>query len=213
MGGGNSKLMRHLIWKDQLLQRWMVATMFLNTIVFCFVWRTADDYFAGALLGYILMIGVGGDSSRNSHVLPNSLPIPRWKIVGAKYLFSLAYVPIILLAFWFSSSILPLLELGAYAPSADPVNLVVRITSVVAMLVLYWPAYFAWDLTKARYWNFATFIVFGTMFRVLNSLIATLFPLTLTSDLNAALVLVALVAIMMGVSFCLSIRFYRRREF
>lgn len=204
---------RHLVWKDLFLQRRMLVVMFLNIYLFISIWSSAETYFGGALLGYILAIAVGGYEGRNAEVLLNSLPIPRWSIVGAKYLFCLAYVPLIALAFWSFNAILPLLGFGVRASIAASADLVVGITSVIFMMSLYWPAYFTWGLTKSRYWNLAVLIAFWIVFPVVHSAVASLFSDTPSGALGAALVIAALAAIMTVVSFWLSVRFYRRREF
>lgn len=190
--------------KDLLLQKWMLI---LFVFPFSFFWRTKEVYFTGSLLGYMLVILIAGsDGGDRSDILLNSFPIPKWKIVGAKYLSTLIYGVIV-------SLIIFLLSLGLYTPSANLTKFLLRIASVATMSSLYWPIHFALGYAKARYWNFLVFFAVSALFPLADFALESLPADTLRGDMILTFVIAGVVAIMMGVSFWLSIRFYGRRDF
>lgn len=192
--------MGRLVLKELLLQRSLAVIMVLNGVLFSVLWKSSEGHFYGGLFGYIIVTVMGGSESKTSpHILLNSLPIPRWKIVGAKYL-----------AFFIHASLMVAISciIGVLLPTfqVSLAQFVVRVVALLTISALYWPAYFSFEFRKASYWNFFVFIAFVIVFPVL-------YPLIVESRFGNHLVVFALTALMMAVSFWFSLKFYAKKEF
>ncbi len=175
--------------------------------LFSFIWRAMDPYFAGSLLGYILVILVAGsDGGDRSDILLDSLPIARWKTVGAKYLSMLTYGAIITL-------VASMLTLVLGTPSVNLNNFLLRLVSVAALASLYWPVHFRLGIAKARYWNFVIFIGLNIVLPLAMSVVGALIPEIPHHDLAVVLVMAGLTTTMMVISLGLAVKLYMRREF
>ena len=198
--------MRYLVLKDMLLQKWMLGFLFLYTIVLSTLWKADNAHQVGTLLGLILVMRISSCDGQRSYTLLNSLPIPKWKIVGAKYLSVLSYAAAVLLvSFLFRSA----LDTG----SASLVSPVLGVTAVLAMSSLFWPVHYLLDQTKSFVWLLIAFFGVSRFFPVVESAVASLFSGTLRGDLTLALVMGGTGAVMTAVSMWLSVRFYREKEF
>jgi len=219
--------MAYLILKDLLLQRTMMLLAFAYVLLFAFAFQSMGD--EGQLVAIISMVGymfvmVGGawEEKNNSDTLWNSMPAPKWKIVGAKYLAIPVYVAFVTLVYAVVSSAISLLQIPI---TTAPINVFVAALGTIGVFVaasLYYPVYFAFGYTKSRYWHFI--LIFGIV--ALSSMLPNLFPEKpawidplfeklpkLTGDAMFLVVAICFVALLVAVSFLLSLRFYGRREF
>ena len=217
--------MTYLILKDLMLQKRLLGLMFLYVALFTFSFKSMGEgqpVAIIAMVGYMLvMFGAAWEEKNNSDVLWNSLPVPRWKIVGARYLSVFVYVLLVIPVYWLMSTGLSLLGFPPMA-ALNVAAILGGTASVILMSSLYLPIYYALGYIKSRYLNFLVF--FGVFF--LASMLPRLFPEkpAWVDDLVArlgvfqvdALIMVAIAlafAILMGISFLLSVLLYRRREF
>lgn len=218
--------MIQLIIKDLLLQRRMLGLVFLYVVLFSFSFQSMGEFRIIGMItavGYMLvMMGSGWEEKVNSDVLWNSLPVAKWKIVGAKYLSLFAYVAVIVPISLLVSSVLTLLGFSFGATNVGLVSVAIGTILVLFMSSLYWPIYFAVGCTKARYWNFAIFFFFfflsSTVARFVPEKPAWVDPLfagmsdVAGSTLVATLIL-GVTVLIIGASFWLSLKIYSKREF
>jgi ABC-type transport system involved in multi-copper enzyme maturation permease subunit len=198
--------MRYLILKDLLLQKWMLGFLFLYNIVLSTLWKAGNAHQLGALFGIILVMRISSCDGQRSYTLLNSLPIPRWKIVGAKYLSVLSYaVAVLLVSFLFGSA------LGT--ASASLVSLVSSLAAILAISSLYWPVHYLLDHAKSFVWLLIAFLGVSNFFSVVESLVASLLSGMSSGDLTLALVMGGIGAAMTAVSMWLSVRLCKQREF
>lgn len=218
--------MVYLIRKDILLQKRMLLLAFVYVFMFTFAFQGMGEGQLVAIIsmvGYMLvMLGGAWEEKNNSDVLWNSLPASKRTIVGAKYLSIPVYAVIVIAIYWIVSTVLSFLRVSIIAMPLDLIGAVLGMTSVFVATSLYYPVYFAVGYTKSRYWNFILF--FGIM--ISGSAVASLLPEKpvwfdslferlpkITSDVAVLVALGAFVAVMVGISFLLSLRLYGRREF
>lgn len=216
----------YLILKDLLLQRRMLVLAFVYVLLFTFAFQSMGEGQLIAIIsavGYMfVMMGGAWEEKNNSDVLWNSLPTAKWKIVGAKYLAIPLYVVIVIAVYWIASTVLSLLRLSITAMPFDLVGAIFGMLSVFIAASLYYPVYFAVGYTKSRYWHFILF--FGIMISA--SMLPSLFPekpawvdpllerLPKIVGDSAILATFGLsVAVLVLVSFVISLRLYGRREF
>lgn len=212
--------MIRLVWKDLVIQKQVVRWLVLYVVIFSISFRNLGEFQPLAIisaLGYLLvMYGGAWEEKNDTDKLWNSLPVPRWKIVGAKYLSGLAYTLIAAGLTLVAFTVLPLIGFPMVAGAVRPAILALGALVVLVVSSLYWPLYFALGYTKARYWNFLTF--FGFFF-VVGALPKLLFPqgsVPLPEVLNPFPIIAGAVAgslLLTAVSFWISLRLYTRREF
>lgn len=216
----------YLILKDLLLQKRMLVLALVYVLMFTYAFQSMGEGQLIAIIsavGYMfVMLGGAWEEKNSSDVLWNSLPTSKWKIVGAKYLAVPLYVVIVIAVCWIVSMVLSLLRLPIMAISLDPFGALFGMLAVFVAAGLYYPVYFAAGYTKSRYWHFILF--FGIMISA--SMLPNLFPEKpawvdpllermpkIVGD-SAILTTFGLsVAVLVLVSFVLSLRLYGRREF
>ncbi|MCK9525340.1 MAG: ABC-2 transporter permease [Limnochordia bacterium] len=218
--------MGYLVLKDLLLQKKMLLLAFLYVFMFTFAFQGMGEAQLVTIIsavGYtFVMLGGAWEEKNTSDVLWNSLAVPKWKIVGAKYLAIPVYVAIVILVYGIVSPFMSLLRVPVRAMPLDLVGAVLGMVAVFIAASVYYPVYFALGYAKSRYWHFIVF--FGVMISA--SMLPTLFPnkpewidplferlpeLARGEAVPAALGVVFV--ILVGVSFFASLRLYGRREF
>lgn len=212
--------MRHLLRKDLLLQKRMLGLVFLYATVLGFLFRNLGNrpfMVMISVLGYMLIM-VSSIAEGRSDVLLNSLPVPKWKIVGPKYVVTLIYSGIIV-AIWFLVSIASaFFGLSQAAVTVSFLNLLSNALIFVFQVCLYWPLYFFLGYIKSRYASFVVY--FGFIFVTssvdrlvsngsggVDSLLEGIGPTLMTT------LLTGIGGLLVAISFGLSLYRYRRREF
>ena len=196
--------MRYLILKEMLLQKWMFLYVFLYTIAIGVLGRPDGAHQVGTLLGLILILRVSSLDGRRSHILLNSLPVPKWKIIGAKYVFVLCYAVGAMLGAFLVGYVLD----SATVSLAEPI---LGVTAVAAVSSLYWPVHYRFEY--AFVWLFIVFFAVSGTFPFVESVVARLLSGTSGGDLPKALAMAGIGAFMTALSMWLSVRFYRQKEF
>ena len=204
----------------------MLGLAFVYVLMFSFAFQSMGEGQIVAIItavGYMfVMMGSAWEEKNNSDVLWNSLPTSKAKIVGAKYLSVFAYVAIVVPIYWLMSTVLSLLNFQVVAVHLNLVGIALGMVVVFLTSSLYFPVYFAVGYTKSRYWHFILFFGIFSLASVLPRLVpekpawvdSLLEKLpTITNDLTFFVLLGVGIAIMVGISFLLSLRFYGRREF
>ena len=213
--------MIYLVWKDLLLQKRMLPIMFLYIVFFSFSFQgMPDGQFIAILVavGYLfVMMGCAWEDKNNSDVLWNSLPVARWRIVGAKYLSIEVYVLMVVPAYWLVRTVFTLLEIPVSIAPISGWGMGIGIGIVFLIASLYLPIFFALGYTKSRYWNFLLFAAFFTF----GSLVPKVFPeppAWLQNLQDAPLEMFwagfgGVVVLIVAISFFVSLLMYARREF
>ena len=85
-----------LLYKELLVQKRVLGMAFLYIFVFSFAMKNLGEQLPLAIITAVsymfVLYGGAWDEKASSDRLWNSLPVPKWKIVGAKYLSVLVYV-------------------------------------------------------------------------------------------------------------------------
>lgn len=217
--------MNYLVLKDLLLQKRMLILGFVYAFFFHFTFQGMGDkkiVSIIAMIGYLfVMMGAGWEEKNSSDKLWNSLPVPKWKIVGAKYLSPLVYAAIAIPMCWIANLIFYLVS-PEYSTAITVPYVIIGILVVMFLSSLFFPVYFALGYTKARYMHFALF--FGVFF--LANMIPRLVPdkpgwvdpllaklPALNTGVGIGIVFTGFVAVIAGISFMISLYLYSRREF
>lgn len=219
--------MLYLVLKDLLLQRKMLWMMFFYILIFLFSFRSLGDGQIVAIItavGYMLvMLGGAWEDKNNSDVLLNSLPLPKWKIVGSKYFSILVYVALIVPSYWILATLLSFI---GFPLATGTFNLLMVLIGVAVLLInasIYLPFFFAFGYTKSRYLNFilffAIFFLGSFLMRVIPEKPPWLDPFleripeVMETTILPLVAFGGFVSLLVGISFLCSLHLYRRREF
>lgn len=218
--------MIHLVVKDILIQRKTLLAAFLYVLLFMYAFQAMGE---GQLIATIsavafmfIMTGGAWEEKVNSDVLTNSLPIPKWQIVGAKYLAALIYVAIVAGIYGLFHVIFSSLGLSIIATSFRLSGIILGLVAVLIGSSFYLPIYFALGYARSRYAYFILF--FGAM--ALISLLTNVLPqgegwltsiieglLQIGNGLAVLAITGTTVLILVAFSISLSLALYKRREF
>lgn len=213
--------MIYLVLKDLLLQKRMFSMMFLYVMLFSFSFQSMVEGQLIATLvavGYMfVMMGCAWEDKNKADVLWNSLPVPRWKIVGSKYLSVVIYVLMVVPVYWLVAEAFALLGLSISTVPVTWWGIVSAILTVLLISCLYLPIFFALGYTKSRYWNFVlfagTFTLSSIVPQVLPEAPAWLQSLETVSGETLLVCFSIVVFLIVAISFSISLILYRRREF
>ena len=211
-----------LVLKELLVQKMMAGPVLLYILVFSFAFRNTGDAQAVAIVtavGYMFVMLCGAwDEKVNADRLWNSLPIPKWKIVGARYLALLVYT---VLVAPLTTAVLALLTSAWYhqgaAGAASLVNALAAWRRDGAGQACFLPLYFAFGYTKPRVLNMLVFVGSFSLSTIVSSSVskqpAWIAALDRLGGAVVAVGAVGLVAVIAVLSFFVSLKLYSRREF
>lgn len=209
--------MLNLILKDLLTQKNVLAAMFLyiffSMIIFGSGLLVSTMFVVSSLL---LIMSCERDDKNNSNRLWNSLAVPKWKIVGAKYLSILVYAVLTIPAYWLTRVILSFTTLDL-----APVRLPDVISGMILALLfagVALPLFFAFGYrVTAIVLVFLALLGFGALTIALPQGPALIMRFLQWRDTLApqlALILLGVAALAASVvSFGLALFAYSRREF
>jgi len=210
-----------LVLKELLVQKMMVGPVLLYILVFSFAFRNTGDAQAVAIVtavGYMFVMLCGAwDEKVNADRLWNSLPVPKWQIVGARYLALLVYT---VLVAPLTTAVLALLTSAGIIKAAGAASLVNALAGVGAVMVLaslFLPLYFAFGYTKSRVLNMLVFVGSFSLSTIVSSSVskqpAWIAALDRLGGAVVAVGAVGLVAVIAVLSFFVSLKLYSLREF
>ncbi|WZL79666.1 ABC-2 transporter permease [Eubacteriales bacterium mix99] len=223
--------MFNLIWKDILIQKKTLAYMGLYIILFGITFQniTADPFPAIAVAVTYQMIAAAcsHEDKSGADILWNSMPVSREKLVLSKYLSMFVYTLLASLGYMAFAAVIHLTRLPIKASPITATGMMGSIVAIALMNSLYLPVYFRLGFMKARVASFFLFfaLFFGVTFGVNvlseeihsaqgnTALRAIASALQSASDLQISLLLLGLAFVFLLASFCLSVKFYRNREF
>ena len=218
--------MGYLILKDLMLQKRMLLLAFAYVLIFTFAFQQMGEGQLIAIVsavGYMFVLMGGAWEEKNSaDKLWNSLPVAKWKVVAAKFLSVPVYGAIVIAIYWIVSTVFAALRIPIAAVPLDLVGGVLGIGAIFMAASLYYPVYFAVGYTRARYWHFILFfalVSFGSFLpRLFPKKPAWIEPLLerlpkITSDAMFLATFGGVIALIVLISFLLSLKLYERREF
>jgi len=105
-----------LLYKELLVQKRVLGMAFLYIFVFSFAMKNLGEQLPLAIITAVsymfVLYGGAWDEKASSDRLWNSLPVPKWKIVGAKYLSVLVYVAGVAVLTWAVFAVLSMVGMG-----------------------------------------------------------------------------------------------------
>jgi len=219
--------MLSLMLKDILLLKKTIVFSALYLVVMLFVFASLDNaasvfIICTVAITYVLTVsGCALDDKNKTDVILNSLPLSRSVVVGARYLMVLVYVMFGVVVYTLATWIVGMLNL---IPNLYPVNLeefLGAFLSISLLASIYLPLYFKFGYIKSKIYHFILF--FGMFFGIsfLASGITSGNPTLLRiaaflSELSDGVIgtmIAGTALVMLAVSYGISLRIYRNREF
>lgn len=218
--------MLSLIIKDILVQKKTFVGALLYLVFFVFVFQSLKgNMYTAAIVAFAYLMVMGGfayDDKTKSDIMLNSLPIKRENVVMAKYISLFAYIAIGTIAFIAITSVISLLNMPI---KTYPVTIELIVSAIFAVSLLSsicFPLMFKLGYIKAKTFNMILFVsIFcGIPFLVNfapkpNSEFTKAFTTFLKnqSDVAIASGLLALSFVILLISYMISVKLYKRREF
>jgi ABC-2 type transport system permease protein len=216
--------MLKLIIKDILIQKKVLFLGFLYIIfmVFFFQNQNSDSMFPTGLMAFTYIMAQTAcayDEKNKTDILLVSLPIKRYKIVLSRYISVFVFA----LIGFFEYSILYLITNGLNLPlTVKPVTLAGFAGTVFALSLihgLYFPLFFRLGYVKTKFFNmlifFFIFAAIGSASYIIKNTVNALFVEKILGGpellLGIGAIFVSLA--MLSISYCLSVRFYKKRDF
>jgi hypothetical protein len=213
--------MLNLILKDIAIQKRTILFGFLYVTVFVVAFREVAFIAGTVMLVYMLMqTPCAYDDKSRADLMLNSLPVERGTIVAAKYLAMIVYAAIacaeyLLVYLFVKLSGIPLEVQGFSAE-----GLIGLLAAAGLFSAIFYPIFFRFGYLKTRYVNvviFAAFFGAGSFALVAFKDSDSLKALFAALESQPGWAIVSAVAgVFLGialVSYLLSVRFYKRREF
>ena len=128
----------------------------------------------------------------------------------------LAYVALASAATWITMTVLSLVNVSVAMGAVSLVSIAAGAVSVLLLSSFYLPIYFALGYIKSRYLNFVIYFAFLFLANALSGLVGRLSAVPFLANAGSAVLLglgVGSMALVIAVSFVLSLRLYTRREF
>lgn len=215
--------MINLIIKDVLIQKKTVAFIFLYILFLIFAFQSLGPaaFSTGIVVStYMLALGACAYEDKNkSDIMINSLPIKRSTIVLAKYLSVFIFFAIAIVSYMVSASIINVLKLPVKVFPITLEGFIGALFAVSLISSIYFPVFFKMGYIKSRIVNF---IMFFAVFAGINILVQnreSVFMqwvfnlLSSQSDNIIAVSIAAFAALIIILSYAISVIFYKNREF
>lgn len=219
--------MLNLVWKDIIIQKKTLVFCILYTffILFAFQDMGSGAFAAGTTaITYILLLTACAYEDKNkSDIMINSLPVRRNEVVLSKYVSLYVYVAVSTIAYLLGTTLLLLLKVPIRIFPLSLESFIAALFAVSLLDSLYLPVFFKYGYIKSKLVNFALFFgifalagIFGSLFSGearaswIQALAGTVENLPNTIITGGIL---GIILILQGVSYGLSIHFYKNREF
>ncbi|WP_139903702.1 ABC-2 transporter permease [Clostridium thermarum] len=215
-----------LIIKDLLLLKKMVVFVVVYMLVLFFAFKDMPQaaLYTGIVGSTYVLVAtsLAYDDKNNSDIVLNSLPLSRSEIVLAKYLQIFLYALVGSSIFTIIVSILKLLNIDTGGIKIGFDTIATAIFSVVLMNSIYFPFFYKLGYIKSKYVNFVLFFTFFFLMQnLVKNIVCTENPSLLKAiDIFRGLSVNLLALLTLGgavviavISYSLSLKFYRAREF
>lgn len=219
--------MLSLILKDVIIQKKSFVWALVYLIFFIFVFQSlGGTMYIAAVVAFVYLLVSGAfayDDKYKSDIMLNSLPIKRENIVMAKYISMFVYTILGIITFTLISYIIPILNIPLKTYPVTLEVIVEAILGVCLMNSIFFPLMFKLGYTKAKVANIVLFFIFffGLPILVNNAVsnsninfppfISNLFKNQSSETMFLGMIIFALVILFL--SFMLSIKLYKKREF
>ena len=154
--------MFNLILKDILLQKKIIAFIFLYAIIFVFAFQSSEIFgFVAVVMAvtYTSMNTIASIEDKNkADVLLNSLPIRRKKLILAKYISIWIYMFMGILSYIIVTNLIKAFGLPIKVFPITVEAIMAAIISVVLINSIYLPVFFKFGYTKSRIISLILFI-------------------------------------------------------
>jgi ABC-type transport system involved in multi-copper enzyme maturation permease subunit len=218
--------MLNLVIKDILVQKKTFIGALLYLVFFVFAFQSLDvNMYTAAIVAFVYLPVIGGfayDDKSKSDIMLNSLPIKRENIVMSKYISIFAYIAIGTIAYIAVTFVISLLNTPI---KTYPVTIELVVSAVLAVSLvnsISFPLIFKLGYVKAKTFNMILFLAFffGTPFLIdfvskadseVTMAVGTF--LKNQSDAVIAFELLALSLVFLSISYGISVRMYKKREF
>jgi len=219
--------MYNLIVKDILVQKKRVVFSFVYILIILFAFQGLGEamFSAGvvACTYMLLMTACAYEDKNKTDVMLNSLPLKKSTIILAKYISVFLYFVLATAAYLIFQYIIDRMGFSIEIYSLTLENFVGGLVAVSLLSGIYLPVFFKVGYIKSKVLNFILFFCFffGISFLIdilgkfkngiLLENITEFFQYT--GDAVIAAIILALVFIFMSISYYISLKLYRRREF
>jgi len=219
--------MLSLIIKDILVQKKKVlfGIIYIPFVIIVFQ-NIGLAMFAAAMTGFtymLLMTSCAYEDVNKADIMVNSLPVSRSKVVAAKYLSILMYFVFGTIVYIIVTGVMGILKLPFNIFPVTLSGFIGGFASITMLSCIYLPLFFKVGYIKSKALNFILFFGFFFGFSALLEMLqkdagrvmSENFINTLKNMGDAAIVLLVavIIGIFISVSFWLSVRFYKNREF
>ena len=219
--------MYNLIIKDILLQKkQMIFSLIYMVFILVAFQGMGPSMFSAGLVAFTYMLAMTScayEDKNKSDVMLNSLPVKRSRIVAAKYLSVLVYLAIGTIVYMVSTSIIVMAQIPLKVYPLSLEIFVGGLISVGLMTGIWFPIFFKYGYMKLRVVNFVLFFLFFFGISFISDYLrknqdapwlqSIVNFFSSRSDAAAAALFIAVILIFMLISFFLSVRFYKNREF
>lgn len=221
-----------LILKDIILQKKVILFNLIYGVILFFAFQSPTFaptlYVMGStLIAYTLIMGACAyDGKSNIDILFNSLPMKRSNIVAARYISTLVFVLIGLIIMGGEGFIMKFLGFSAPPRLINVEDVVGVMISLGILVSLYFPVFFKFGYIKSKVFNLVIFFIFfalpplainlykGTISSVSRETIEAIF-IFIEKQPSWLLLLVtaSIFLLVIFISYCISCRVYKRKEF
>lgn len=218
--------MLRLVIKDILIQKktFIGALIYLVFVIFVFQSLEGNVYTAAIVaFTYLMVMGAFAyDDKSKSDIMLNSLPVKRKNIVMAKYMSLFAYVTIGTVAFIAVNSLISVSNVNVKTYPVDLESVVGAVFAISLLNSISFPMMFKFGYTKSRIYNMILFlsIFFGAPYIVnffskpeSTFAVKVINFLKNLSDIAIASGLLAVSCIIIFISYLISVKMYKGREF
>ncbi|HHV71831.1 MAG TPA: ABC-2 transporter permease [Clostridia bacterium] len=214
--------MFNLILKDIFLLKKTILASAAYIVFFLFVFRQSGITVFPAVMvaiSYMLILsGCAYENKNNSDLMLNSLPIPRSRIVAAKYLSIFVFLGWGMIIYLIVVKLFSMIKLPIEISPLSLEDLIGAIFAVSFLNSIYLPIFFKFGYIKSRIINVFIFLLIffgfsnGVKFFIDNQNNLSLFSKQATNfQLALGIIIAALVFFL--ISYFISLKFYKNREF
>jgi ABC-2 type transport system permease protein len=213
--------MLNLVKKDVALTKKTMLFGFIYAAIFAFAFREAAFTAGTIMLTYMLMLtSCAYDDKNRADLMLNSLPVERSTIVVAKYVSILVYAAVACVECALVSLLIRLSGIPLAVQGFNTESFVAMLAVACGFAGVFYPIFFKFGYMKTRFLNV---LLFAGFFAIGGVLLLTMggddpfknitVALESQPDWAIASVLAGAMLGFMLLSYMLSVRFYKRREF
>lgn len=216
-----------LILKDIIVQKKVYITAMLYLVFSIFAFQSVKEMmYSVAIVAFVYLLVSGAfayDDKSKSDIMLNSLPIKRSQLVMAKYVSILIYTIMGTIAFSIISYSIRILDIPLKTYPITVEGIIGAFFSISLINSIQFPLMFKLGYTKSRFANIMLFLIFffgATMLinnisiNMNNSFFSKALDIIKNqSDAMIGFSIVGLSIVMLFVSYMISVKLYKQREF